>query len=397
MSEWGEQTVEMIALNAPGAIKIGPFGSQLHKSEMRSEGFKVYGQENVIENNFFAGDRFISSGKFHSLKSCQLFPGDLVVTMMGTIGKVSIVPDNIAEGVMDSHLLRIQLNPKYADPSYTARVLSSSAYIARQIQNLSQGGIMSGLNAGIVRKLKLPLPPLDEQRRIAAILDASDAAIRATEAVIEKLRATNEGAVRAAILEATKGTVPIASLGEIVTGSTPSPSQPRFWNGQVPFITPGEIQADGVVVLPERKLTGPGCLQARMVPARSVLVVCIGSTYGKVGVFNGECATNQQINALIPAEGYHPLLIAQLVRNAFPQMSALAGLQAVPIINKNQFSKLAIPDLSAKDHESIGMLIEYGIAAIAAEESKVAKLRLQHQGLLHDLLTGTVRVSGSAA
>jgi type I restriction enzyme S subunit len=360
------------------------------------EGIPFLRSECVGEDGFTeSGMMFIEPAAHLAFGRSRVVRDDLLITITGNVGRVARFP--LPEGNINQHIARIRLRPDSRLDRPFLRQLLSTRHYRNHYELIVTGLAYPQISLAQVRETPIPVPPLDEQRRIAAILDASEATIRATEAVIEKLRSTNEGAVRVAILEATKGNVPIASLGEIVTGSTPSPSQPRYWNGQVPFITPGEIQADGVVVLSDRKLTELGCLQARMVPARSVLVVCIGSTYGKVGVFNGECATNQQINALVPAEGYHPLLIAQLVRNAFSQMSALAGLQAVPIINKSQFSRLAIPGLSVKDHESIGLLIESGIAAIAAEEAKVAKLRLQHQGLLHDLLTGTVRVLGSAA
>lgn len=187
------RTIEEIAQPNSGAIKIGPFGSQLKKEDLSERGYKVYGQENIIANDFSTGDRRVSEAKFASLRSCRLFPGDLVVTMMGTIGQCAIFPLDAEVGIMDSHLLRIQVNPKIADPKYAALVISAESIVGRQIARMSHGSIMSGLSSGIVRRLRLPLPSVPEQRRIGEILDTADATIQHTEALIAKLKQMKAG------------------------------------------------------------------------------------------------------------------------------------------------------------------------------------------------------------
>lgn len=169
-----------------GEIRIGPFGSSLKKSDLSPTGFKVYGQENIINNDFSIGDRFISEKKFSELKTYQIFPGDLVVTMMGTIGLSRLVPKGIAPGIMDSHLLRIRFGSPRVDPVYIGKCLHEYSAVKAQISSMSQGGIMSGLNSKIIRALQVPLPSAREQGKIVEILSAVDDAIQKTEAVIEK-------------------------------------------------------------------------------------------------------------------------------------------------------------------------------------------------------------------
>ena len=67
-------------------IRIGPFGSALTLDQMVEEGFKVYGQENVISQDFKVGTRFLSPAKYAELKACSIASGDLLVTMMGHDG-----------------------------------------------------------------------------------------------------------------------------------------------------------------------------------------------------------------------------------------------------------------------------------------------------------------------
>src|SRR5437016_3128704 len=77
-------------------IRIGPFGSALTLDQMVAEGFKVYGQENVITEDFSVGTRFVNAAKHSELKACSVSSGDLLVTMMGTTGRCVIVPEKIS-------------------------------------------------------------------------------------------------------------------------------------------------------------------------------------------------------------------------------------------------------------------------------------------------------------
>ena len=102
--EWNVSSMEDLLIQEKGNLRIGPFGSQLKKEFLVSNGYKLYGQENIYKNDFSLGDRFINEDRFSLLKSCELLPGDLIISMMGTIGFVSIVPDGIEKGIIDSHL-----------------------------------------------------------------------------------------------------------------------------------------------------------------------------------------------------------------------------------------------------------------------------------------------------
>src|SRR5207253_434205 len=73
-------------------VKAGPFGSALRKEDYVESGYRVYGQEQVIAGRFDIGDYYISSRKFEELKSCRVSEGDLLISMVGSFGKVLIVP-----------------------------------------------------------------------------------------------------------------------------------------------------------------------------------------------------------------------------------------------------------------------------------------------------------------
>lgn len=183
---WVFTRIRFLLLNGFDGLKIGPFGSQLKSEILNDEGaYKVYGQENVINENFSCGDRYIDDGKFLELSVYEIKPGDLLITMMGTSGRCDVVPADIEQGIMDSHLLRIRVNNK-VKAKFVRLLIDQAYYVATQVQLAGKGSIMQGLNSSIVKDLLLIVPPLPEQTLIAKFLDLETAKI--DELVAEQKR-----------------------------------------------------------------------------------------------------------------------------------------------------------------------------------------------------------------
>jgi type I restriction enzyme, S subunit len=171
----------------PDGIKIGPFGSQLKLEYIKYAGYKVYGQENVIAADFSRGNRYVDEAKFIELKACEVVPGDILVTMMGSSGRSMVVPKGIDPGLMDSHLIRIRLPDDDLDPRFVALVMDRASYIKEQLETSGKGAIMHGLNSEIVKSIYLAVPPRSEQESISAFLDRETARIDALVAKKERL------------------------------------------------------------------------------------------------------------------------------------------------------------------------------------------------------------------
>jgi len=173
--KWKTVPLEQLAAHEDGAIKIGPFGSQLKKCDLVSTGIHVVGIENVLQEKFDGlGERYITAEKFQSLKSVEVRPGDLLITMMGTVGEVAIVAPGTRTSVMDSHLLRFRPNLEVCEPRFVAWLLKGSPVVRAAVQGRAHGAIMKGLNSSLIRTLPAPLPPLAEQERIVKLLDEAD-------------------------------------------------------------------------------------------------------------------------------------------------------------------------------------------------------------------------------
>jgi type I restriction enzyme S subunit len=131
----------------------------------------------------------------------------------------------------------------------------------------------------------------------------------------------------------------------------------------------------------------------RLIPAEATLVVCIGSTIGKVGITSCPGATNQQINAVIPSNLWSPTFVFQAIRQHVHQIHAWAGLQAVPIVNKSTFQKMLIPKPSGQEQCRISDAVKKLEARATMERAIFEKLNKQKIALTDDLLTGRVRVT----
>ena len=90
----------------------------------------------------------------------------------------------------------------------------------------------------------------------------------------------------------------LSTISSVVTGKTPSTTNEDFWNGNIPFVTPSQIDSFGKITPTNRHLTVLGSAQARIVPENSTLAVCIG-TVGKIGLLDRPSVINQQINAIV--------------------------------------------------------------------------------------------------
>ena len=161
---WGWVGFEQICATNNNALKAGPFGSALKKADCVEDGYKVYGQEQVISGSESLETYRISDEKYHQLKSCTVGPGDILVSLVGTIGKVMVLSSQAEIGVINPRLVKITLhevvNPKYI------KIYLDSPIAHGFFKGFSHGGTMDILNLGILKELPITLPPKEEQAEI---------------------------------------------------------------------------------------------------------------------------------------------------------------------------------------------------------------------------------------
>lgn len=170
-SSWRVKQVRYLLRDGAEGIKIGPFGSALKLEDMVDSGTRVYGQENVIKKDFTLGKRRISEDKFQEMKVYQVYPNDLLITMMGTSGKCELIPEEADVGIIDSHLLRLRVKETEILPKFFRLLIDECYEIENQIKISGKGSIMHGLNSSIVKSLVLPVPCVSEQSEILEFVE----------------------------------------------------------------------------------------------------------------------------------------------------------------------------------------------------------------------------------
>jgi type I restriction enzyme S subunit len=155
-------------------IKCGPFGTQLSKDEYQKEGVPLWGIPQI--NSFFAimPTDYLSEGKAKKLESYSIIKGDIVMSRKGNVGKCAIYPDDLPIGIMHSDALRIRINPEEINSKFLMHQLHNSRYVVNQIENISSGAIMAGVNVTKLKTIFVHLPPIDLQNQFAVFVQQVD-------------------------------------------------------------------------------------------------------------------------------------------------------------------------------------------------------------------------------
>ena len=159
---WATPLIEDVVAKEKNALKAGPFGSALKKEYYVNSGYKIYGQEQVIREDPSFGDYYISEEKFKQLENCAVQAGDVLISLVGTYGKLLIMPEQFQPGIINPRLMKITFDRTKVNPYYFKYYFQSEA-LKMALADNTHGGTMDILNLGIVRKLKMPLPPLKLQ------------------------------------------------------------------------------------------------------------------------------------------------------------------------------------------------------------------------------------------
>jgi type I restriction enzyme S subunit len=261
-------------------------------------------------------------------------------------------------------------------------------------------------------RINVQLPPRKEQEKIASILCIVDNTIENTDAIIRKTRTLKKGLMQQLLTRGLGHTrfkvtaigqvpeeweiVPIAQLGDVVTGSTPPTDVQDYYGNDIPFVSPADLKGSKEIRKTRKRLTRKGLDVARRIPRRSVLVTCISSLdgIGKAGMSSTTCATNQQINSIVCNNDTDPDFIYYCVDYHRQRIRTYAARSAgqFAIISKETFNRVPMPKPPRSEQLGISRILSSFDSKLENELRYLGALEKLKHGLMQVLLTGKARV-----
>jgi len=336
-------------------------------------------------------------------KRSKIKTNDILISLVGTVGRIGIVPEQLNNANIHRNLGRIRTK------SFEFLVHYLDSDIAKnRFGTSSSGSSQSALNLTVLRALKVPVPPFQEQQKIAEILSTWDKAISTTERLIDnstqqkkalmqqlltgKKRLIDESGKR---FEGEWEEVTIGSLGKIYSGGTPSTSNKKYWDGDIDWVTPTDITKQSSLYINSslRKITQEGLKNssAKLVPKGSLLV-CTRATIGEMTITSHEMCTNQGFKNIIPNKKTNIEFVYYLLtyykHKLFSQASGSTFLE----LSKTSFESMKFRVPIIAEQQKIATVLTNADKEIELLEQQLADFQQEKKALMQQLLTGKRRV-----
>lgn len=306
----------------------------------------------------------------------------------------------ISKGIVSCFYPVFRIKEELAAPEFVLSYLNNN--LGRQILKEIVGTSQLVLSEKKLSELRLPCPSVVEQQKIAEILATCDRVIELKQQLLEEKRRQKQWLMQK-LLDPNAGvnqpecsgvkwiTRCIKELGTVITGSTPDKSCDEFWGEDFPWITSQDFTGKYIGIA-EVHVTDAGKKKCRVLPAGAVLVTCIASI-GLNAIAKVECATNQQINAVICNGICSEEMLYYIIEYNRGALERIAGKTAVPIISKDQFEKIkvTIPE-SRSEQDKITKVLSAADSEIQLLQNELEIWQQKKKALMQLLLTGLVRV-----
>lgn len=228
---------------------------------------------------------------------------DILVSWSATLDVFEWQDD---DALLNQHIFKVVPDYKKVDKQYFKFALKKAI---TEVLSFLRGSTMKHINRGDFLSLKIPLPPLAEQQRIADILDKAEAITQKREQALtlcdEFLRATFLDMFGDPVSNPKGWDVKkLSRFGEVITGSTPSRGKPEYYGNHIEWIKSDNINTpNNYITRAKEFLSVEGESVGRSVPENSILMTCIAGSLdciGNIALTDRKVSFNQQINGIVP-------------------------------------------------------------------------------------------------
>jgi type I restriction enzyme S subunit len=407
--EWESTTVHDIASPVRNAIVGGPFGSDLVSNDYVEDGIPVLRGQNMGTRLVSGHFVFVTRAKASSLEANLARPGDLVFTQRGTLGQVSLVPDQPYERYLVSQSqMKLAVNRRTANPLFFYYVFSSAEQQEFIRQNTIQTGVPH-INLGILRAIPVQRPSLAEQEAIAEALSDADALIESLEQLLAKKRQLKQGTMQELLtgkrrLLGCSGQWDQISLGELFTFKNGLNKARQFFGYGTPIVNYMDVFSNSQIYcdrLEGRVSLTPSEVKNFDVKKGDVLFTRTSETPDEIGmasvvldepnqtVFSGFVLRGRPKNKRLLDQFKAYCFRSKYVRS---QIVAKASYTTRALTNGRILAGVVLPVPDVEEQAAITAILRDMDAEIAALEAKLAKARQLKQGMMQELLTGRIRL-----
>lgn len=364
-----KKNFKTIKLNEIADLKRGPFGGALKKSIFVPDGYKVYEQKNAIYNDFSLGSYYINSEKYQEMKAFEVIPDDIIMSCSGTIGKLSIAPQDAKSGIINQALLRIR--PSKEVYSEYLKLYLESEYIQKRYLLQTSGTAMQNLKPmKVIKEIPINLPDLETQSEILAkikecftLLDKSETKLKQAE---KKLQDTILSARIKAFISDNTTFKQIGELAEVITkGSTPTSYGYPYIESGINFIKVESIEDQ---MINQARINCFISEEANNFLSRSKLheddiLFSIAGTIGKVAIVEKNILPANTNQALAIIRGYKKYFKPKYLYY-FLQSAAIEALKekarggAMNNISLNDIKSFNIPTTDFETQEKVIQYLE---------------------------------------
>ncbi len=343
--------------------------------------------------------RYISKDTSQKFPKTELKEGDFVLSVRGTMGKIAIVTKEFEGANITANLLRMSFNRDMTDSQFLKYYFLSSIF-QLQLLRFSSSTTIKTIQMPRLEKIKISLPPLPEQKLIAKALSIIDCAINKADSAIEKTERIKKGLMnKFFITNASLSFVPLNTLFEVVTGTTPSTKNKKYWsNPSINWLTPADLGKLGnrmEIEESERKISEIALKEnnLNLMPEGSI-VMSTRAPVGYVAIMINKSTFNQGCKGLLPRNGnkIDSYYYSYYLSSKSYVLGNRAGQSTFKELSKTLLEKFEVPEITIEEQREISGAMKTVDKKILLEETRKNKLQRIKLGLMNELLTGKKRI-----
>ena len=353
---WEIKEIQEIASpNHSYAVGDGDHG-QIKSTWYKEEGIPYIRVGDILDDGSISFKKivYISQKVHNDNKKSHLLPGDILIAKTGaTIGKVAIIPESIPTSNTTASVGKITLNRLIADTKFIFYYLNSSDF-KKDMWAVSHKSAQPGFNIKDLKCFKVPIPPLEEQKRIVEKIDTLfakiDKAIRLTEDSLKQAKNLLPSVLKE-VFEKGKANgweeKKLEEVCDVIGGGTPKTKISEYWNGEIVWLSPIDLPPIGEISMvrdSRKKITEIGLKKssAKLLPKGSV-VYSTRASIGKIAIAEIPLSTNQGFTNFICGEGLNNRYLCFCLRHFNENIENLSNSTTFKEVSKSSVKEFEIP------------------------------------------------------